>query len=389
MLGIFNNLSGGGYIFLALIALILIIGGIILIVYINNKGKKSDKIIKVEKEKNIPEAEKKPDIQIALATNDIPALETKEMEEKKPEIKMALATNDIPNIDVKKEETEVSNDEDINSNEISYKEETNEVYEKEIEPTEEEKEINENSNEEENKEEDKKEKKDDIESNVDSMEENLMLNELEMMQDNKNKTNIEEVLKAMQIDLERQKYAKIDAYEEEQEEEAVISYQELRKKMAMKEEKKREEKLENIIKPTANISIDDYLTFNTPAVSEVKESSKPLYEELETKKDDYSSYFFDILDRNEPKKEEPVEELKYYSEEPLYYDVKPQRYKEPTYTEYSDDYISPVFGRQKTNVVYNDLTKIRENKKAKETVINNLDETNEFLNTLKEFRNNL
>ena len=228
----------------------------------------------------------------------------------------------------------------------------------------------------------------DIESNVDSMEENLMLNELEMMQDNKNKTNIEEVLKAMQIDLEKQKYAKIDAYEEEQEEEAVISYQELRKKMAMKEEKKKEEKLESIIKPTANISIDDYLTFNTPAVNEVKESSKPLYEELETKKDDYSSYFFDILDKNESRKEEPVEELKFYNEEPLFYDVKPQRYKE-SYVEYSDDYISPVFGRQKTNVVYNDLTKIRENKKAKETIINNLDETNEFLNTLKEFRNNL
>jgi hypothetical protein len=387
MLGIFNNLSSGGYVVLALIALILIIGGIVLIVYLNNKNKNTDKIIPVTKDNNIPDAEKKPDIQIALATNDIPEIENKieknneeanidkeentsekeiENEEKKPDIQIALATNDIPEIENK---VEKNNEEtEIDKEENTLKEEEADINQEEIE--------------------EKKENKDDIESNVDSMEENLMLNELEMMQDNKNKTNIEEVLKAMQIDLEKQKYAKIDAYEEEQEEEAVISYQELRKKMAMKEEKKKEEKLESIIKPTANISIDDYLTFNTPAVNEVKESSKPLYEELETKKDDYSSYFFDILDKNESRKEEPVEELKFYNEEPLFYDVKPQRYKE-SYVEYSDDYISPVFGRQKTNVVYNDLTKIRENKKTKETIINNLDETNEFLNTLKEFRNNL
>lgn len=387
MLGIFNNLSSGGYVILALIALILIIGGIVLIVYLNNKNKNTDKIIPVTKDNNIPDAEKKPDIQIALATNDIPEIENKieknneetnidkeentsekeiENEEKKPDIQIALATNDIPEIENK---VEKNNEEtEIDKEENTLKKEEADINQEEIE--------------------EKKENKDDIESNVDSMEENLMLNELEMMQDNKNKTNIEEVLKAMQIDLEKQKYAKIDAYEEEQEEEAVISYQELRKKMAMKEEKKKEEKLESIIKPTANISIDDYLTFNTPAVNEVKESSKPLYEELETKKDDYSSYFFDILDKNESRKEEPVEELKFYNEEPLFYDVKPQRYKE-SYVEYSDDYISPVFGRQKTNVVYNDLTKIRENKKAKETIINNLDETNEFLNTLKEFRNNL
>ena len=387
MLGIFNNLSSGGYVVLALIALILIIGGIVLIVYLNNKNKNTDKIIPVTKDNNIPDAEKKPDIQIALATNDIPEIENKieknneennidkeentsekeiENEEKKPDIQIALATNDIPEIENK---VEKNNEEtEIDKEENTLKKEEADINQEEIE--------------------EKKENKDDIESNVDSMEENLMLNELEMMQDNKNKTNIEEVLKAMQIDLEKQKYAKIDAYEEEQEEEAVISYQELRKKMAMKEEKKKEEKLESIIKPTANISIDDYLTSNTPAVNEVKESSKPLYEELETKKDDYSSYFFDILDKNESRKEEPVEELKFYNEEPLFYDVKPQRYKE-SYVEYSDDYISPVFGRQKTNVVYNDLTKIRENKKAKETIINNLDETNEFLNTLKEFRNNL
>ena len=77
MLGIFNNLSSGGYVVLALIALILIIGGIVLIVYLNNKNKNTDKIIPVTKDNNIPDAEKKPDIQIALATNDIPEIENK------------------------------------------------------------------------------------------------------------------------------------------------------------------------------------------------------------------------------------------------------------------------------------------------------------------------
>lgn len=56
------------------------------------------------------------------------------------------------------------------------------------------------------------------------------------------KSSIEDVLKLMNADLEKQKYENIDKYEEEQEENAVISYQELLdRKMALNEEKKEKE----------------------------------------------------------------------------------------------------------------------------------------------------
>ena len=52
------------------------------------------------------------------------------------------------------------------------------------------------------------------------------------------KSSIEDVLRLMNADLEKQKYETIDRYEEEQEENAVISYQELLdRKMALNEEK--------------------------------------------------------------------------------------------------------------------------------------------------------
>lgn len=51
---------------------------------------------------------------------------------------------------------------------------------------------------------------------------------IESIQDKKNETSIEEVLKAINGDLERQREEKtIEAYEEDQEENAIISYSEL------------------------------------------------------------------------------------------------------------------------------------------------------------------
>lgn len=64
--------------------------------------------------------------------------------------------------------------------------------------------------------------------------------EVQEVQEEKNeKSSIEDVLRLMNADLEKQKYENIDKYEEEQEENAVISYQELLdRKMALNEEKK-------------------------------------------------------------------------------------------------------------------------------------------------------
>ena len=164
--------------------------------------------------------------------------------------------------------------------------------------------------------------------------------------------------------------------------------------MAMKEQNKREEKLDALMKQTRELNIDDYLSYNRP-----KEVEKdPVYKDLMGEKTDYSSYFFDILDRNEPvtKKEEKIEQLDYYNEGPLHFEEKNtvidevyEPVKPKQNIEYSTDYISPVFGKQKPNIVYNDLTKIRNSRSKRQEINTNYDETDNFLNTLKEFRNNL
>ena len=385
-----NNLSNTTDMILAIFGIISIIGVILWIVISNNKNK--DKLFNYNYKniysiglENMNEnynmnTEKKVDIQMALATENIPHLDDVRYpefsssnspleviiprEEKKAEIKMALATENIPGIDESKFP----------------------VPARELEDQEMPVEIEENN---------QKELKETSSDNIDNKESTIEIDEeLEMMQDNKNKTSIEEVLKAMQLDLEKQKYAKIDAYEEEQEEEAVISYQQLKEKMAMKEQIKKEQKLEAIIKPTSTINIDDYLSYSKPKVEE----KEPVYKDLMEEKTDYSSYFFDILDRNEPvsKKEEKVEQLDYYKEEKPYFEEKNTVIKdvyEPVNrqpkVDYSADYISPVFGKQKPNIVYNDLTKIRNSRSKKQEINTNYDETDNFLNTLKEFRNNL
>ena len=61
--------------------------------------------------------------------------------------------------------------------------------------------------------ENQKELKETSSDNIDNEESTIEIDEeLEMMQDNKNKTSIEEVLKAMQLDLEKQKYAEAVYY---------------------------------------------------------------------------------------------------------------------------------------------------------------------------------
>lgn len=399
-----NNLSNTVTVILASFGIISIIGIILLIVYINNKNK--DKLFN-NKSKNIYSIglenmnenyninkEKTVDIQMALATDAIPFLDDIKFpepilptsnntpleiriprgDEKDIDMQMQLATNDIPNLDDMDFPVYVDEVHDHLLDDRNLVMEMPDASKIEVE-------IN----------------------NLDELREvanggfidNLEIDEeLEEIQDNKNKTSIEEVLKAMQVDLEKQKYAKIDAYEEEQEEEAVISYQQLKEKMAMKEQNKREEKLDALMKQTRELNIDDYLSYNRPKEVE----KEPVYKDLMGEKTDYSSYFFDILDRNEPvtKKEEKVEQLDYYNEGPLHFEEKNtvidevyEPVKPKQNIEYSTDYISPVFGKQKPNIVYNDLTKIRNSRSKRQEINTNYDETDNFLNTLKEFRNNL
>lgn len=190
-------------------------------------------------------------------------------------------------------------------------------------------------------------------------------------QDMKNQTSIESVLKAMEQDLEKEKFAKIDAYEEEQEKEAVITYQELRDKMMAK---------------------------------------KAQEEEIEITK--YNNAFFDILDTNENEIEEEIiapTEYNYSSNiilpeyeetqvEPVLIENTYNIIEEKLETCNIDnsyngtlepkEFISPIFGKQTETTYFN--SEIKEElieDKRKDIALTS--DTDDFLNNLKEFRNSL
>lgn len=168
-------------------------------------------------------------------------------------------------------------------------------------------------------------------------------NKVEEQQDEKNRSTIEEVLKAMNEDLENQKYETIDKYEEDQEENAVISYQELvARKMALADDEQEEKHIEEVITKTSYIEDEDGVT----PVS------------------------FQKIELSEPEEAPQKSSLKFSNSE----------------------FISPVFGRLENTMEYPTLKKTVETTTFTETKVGEddfLEETDEFLNTLKEFRKNL
>ena len=287
-----------------LISVILIVGIICIILTIKSGNSKP----KIRYEEEIVEPKGEPDIHIALATDDIPAIEEKEdhiLHEVKVEPEENIQIEEEVVMPVKEEKSmklvEVS----------SLLEQANKELEEHFD-------LN------------------DLDTTLDIPE----------VPDKRNSTNIEDVLKAMQLDLEKQKYEKIDRYEEEQEENAVISYQELLdRKMALNE-----------------INAD-----------------------------------------NEPKDEKI--ELEEIEEEPVSYLDRLAKYEnmslEPSYEWKTDDrqfasseFISPIFGRQDSSKIeYPTVKKKIETKETVTTTVHTgedaLEQTADFLNTLKEFRKNL
>lgn len=160
----------------------------------------------------------------------------------------------------------------------------------------------------------------------------------ETEQDTLNRISIEEVLKAMNEDLEKQKYAKIDKYEEEQEENAVISYQELvARKMALGKEQ------------------DD----------------------------------IDVLPESYNESVEVFDEMMEKAEI-----EKPKKIVSTVQTESkfsNSEFISPIFGRLEDNLEYPTLKKVEETETFVETKVKEElpKQSDEFLSTLKEFRKNL
>ena len=161
------------------------------------------------------------------------------------------------------------------------------------------------------------------------------------------KAELERVFNMMSADLEasHDEPSVIDEFEREQEENAIISYQELIKQAKAKGQIKDESYLE-----------DSY--------------NEPKHDTYEPVKDKYNLY------AEEPKKEEV------------------HTYKVPVHEEKTEEgkkfknseFISPIFGVQGNNSSYPTVKKMDRDKRE-----NNYekDENTEFLNSLKEFRENL
>lgn len=303
-----DNLTNSDILILGGLISIILIVGIVCIILTLKSGNNKSKNVSVEE---VSEPKGEPDIHIALATEDIPAIEKKE------EITLEKPVLSSP--------IEVSKTEEIIRPVL---EQENNVRLEEVSTL--------------------------IEEASKELEEHFDLNDLDTtleipeVPNKRNTTNIEDVLKAMQLDLEKQKYEKIDRYEEEQEENAVISYQELLdRKMALNE-----------------------------INNEKTESEKNEYEELEEIEEEPVSY----LDR--------LAKYENMSLEPSY------EWKNDDRQFASSEFISPIFGRQDSSKMeYPTVKKTVETKETVTTTVHTgedaLEQTADFLNTLKEFRKNL
>lgn len=161
-------------------------------------------------------------------------------------------------------------------------------------------------------------------------------------EEEKPKTNLEEVLEKMQADLDKKEDV-VAIFEQEQEEKAIISYQELLQ--------------------SKNKNVEGS---NKELLSVIEQISKPdinIYEEIE----------------------EPIEAISPIVEEP-------KKFK-------TTDFISPVYGKQNSNIKYPKIPNFNELKEAgnnielekKVDTFEELDSNHNdaFLNALKEFRSHL
>lgn len=308
----FENLTNSDVLILGgLIGVIIVIGVICIILTI--KGGKNSSSKKETDEERIGAPE--PDIHIALATENIPSIET--VKQSSPQIGSMYEPYEAEEITILDEPVsiptpvETSSVAEFPSNApaeptpapkyVPSYEPIYEIYDNEITTT-----IN-----------------------------NIGLEEA---QDAKNGASIEEVLKAMQGDLEKQKYETIDRYEEEQEENAVISYQEL---------------------------LNRKLTLNNEEILKVENDEET------------SSNYLDELPDFKDIVLEPI----------------PDRDENRPFM--NSEFVSPIFGRLSSNVEYPTVKKTVETEELVQTTVLKDDdfdintENDEFLNTLKEFRRNL
>ncbi len=179
------------------------------------------------------------------------------------------------------------------------------------------------------------------------------------------KAELERVFNMMSADLEaeEEEISPIDEFEREQEENAIISYQELIKQAKAKGQIK-EEPVEIKEDNFEALEEESYPKPSYQAVYETHEEelySKPSYQAVyETHEEElYSKPSYQNV--YETHEEKPLEEKKKFK---------------------NSEFISPIFGIQNGNPSYPTVKKIDRSKKVE-------DENTQFLNSLKEFRENL
>jgi len=187
----------------------------------------------------------------------------------------------------------------------------------------------------------------------------------------KARAELERVFNKMNEDLQKESETVVDNFEREQEENAIISYQELIKQVkGVKEE------------------VDETPVIKEPSLSKIISTKEPgLNLEHDITFDENAIYNDDIVEKQGEKETylSALENLKVAT--PISENVERKPYSGTKTKFNSSEIISPIFGRQEPIVkeekfdvdeTYSSLNRENEHK-----------QNEEFLNTLKEFRNNL
>lgn len=208
-------------------------------------------------------------------------------------------------------------------------------------------------------------------------------------------------LEAMIAQMQEQSNAKttdpVASFEQEQEEKAIISYQEL--VSAVKNESK-----ENTINVTNVSSKGEVLSTTSIPRSEVS-NDKPIFlDEIKLSKPDLERKEEEMMAaipqmeiptpvveqevEEEPKdfvsaltKHEEIKEIEEIREVPVPKDPQPTKFK-------NTEFISPIYGRQNSNITYPKIASFKNDEEEVINISSDIDPNDEFLKTLREYRNN-
>lgn len=181
--------------------------------------------------------------------------------------------------------------------------------------------------------------------------------ELEKMEETPQSNELEDILKKMQEDIDLKPEDVVKKFEEEQEEKAIISYQEL---------------VDNVKAGKIEVVEDEQSDINFVESLNLDTSSEPIISAIEEEQDSVTP---------EMLKEaiQTITESKVVEE--------PKKFK-------NSEFISPIYGIMDTNLEYPTVKKNENildimNTKDYNELTEEIQKQEEFLNILKEFRNNL